>query len=125
MRIRLIFLFFVIFLVTGCASLDVEPAEDGWDKTENRGPGVFTGNKGELSFKVGQTTDTENTSTDTATPLPGSSPNNGETESGERFQEFKAWQAWKKAKASQSNEYLEFREWLEFNKQKSRQGGNM
>ncbi len=108
-----VFLFLPILLATGCASLNIEPAEDGWDRTENKGPGVFSGNKGELSFKVGQ-------ATDNSTPLPESSPNNGETKSAENFQEFKEWQAWKKAKTSHTDEYLEFREWLEFNKQKSR-----
>ena len=113
----------LILTLTGCSSLDVKPAEDGWDQTENKGPGVFTGKKGKLSFRIGEK---ENAKTpdsgNQATPLPTGSKAAQMDKSTGDFQEFKQWQAWKKEKSSHSDDYLEFRQWLEFKQQKSRQG---
>jgi hypothetical protein len=102
----------------GCANMEIAPADDQWERSEEAMPGIVTGDEGKLVLKYDGK---NNHSATTAAPEAAEIKDSGTPSD---FQEFKQWQAWKKARKTQSGEYLEFRQWLEFKTEKSGSGGH-
>ena len=94
------FLFLPLLLLGGCAGVELEPADDQWDRPQEAMPGIFTGDRGE--HRIGSDDVAPATSGKKATASTGD------------YREFRQWQAWQKARSERSADYQEFLQWLEF-----------
>ncbi len=99
-------LFLPLLLLGGCAGIELEPADDQWDRPQEAMPGIFTGDRGE--YRIGGNREE-------------TSPAGGKTAAttGD-YREFQQWQAWQKARSERNADYQEFLQWLEFKAARSK-----
>ena len=94
------FLFVPFLLLGGCAGVELEPADDQWERPQEAMPGIFTGDRGE--YRIGGSSTASAPAGKKARATAGD------------YREFRQWQAWQKARSERSADYQEFLQWLEF-----------
>lgn len=110
-------LLLLIIALSGCSSIKVEPADDRWERPEEKMSGIKTGDSGWLTVFSDnkKEAETDNRSTQ-ASAEKSTVPANSERS---EFNEFREWQNWQDQKKVNSPSYLEFQQWIRFQSLKS------
>lgn len=102
-----------LIALSGCSSVPVEPADDQWERSEEKMSGLKSGDSGWFTVFSSQkkTKNEASTPTQTSTPVSAAQP---ATQEQQDYREFQQWQLWQKQKNQGTADYQEFQEWLKF-----------
>lgn len=108
-------LFALVIGLSGCSSIKIEPADDQWERSEEKMPGIKTGDSGWFTLSSDKNTQVNNANSSTkAQVIDTKSTPNSERNDRTEFDEFREWQNWQSQKKGNSASYMEFQQWLEF-----------
>lgn len=108
-NIRFLLIFSFIVILTGCSGT---PAEDQSDASEPEGPGLLTGDKGELSLSdfFSKEKQAERRQQQSSNSADINIPAIDEAS----FEEFESFKEWRRAQQPDSDAYREYQEWREY-----------